>query len=72
MARSEVEQERLVRRLRELHEGPGLTQEQLADAASLYRAEYGFFERGEREFGVLTIISPRRSAFTRKLLFGVA
>lgn len=40
------------RRVRELRDRHGLTQERLAEDAGLHRAEVGFIERGEREIGI--------------------
>jgi transcriptional regulator with XRE-family HTH domain len=53
--RSEKDRERtrsFGTRVRELREAKGLTQEQLADASEVHRAEIGFVERAEREVGI--------------------
>lgn len=48
-------------RVRALRQKAGLTQEQLAHAAGLHRAEVGFIERAEREPGI-TIVLPLATA----------
>jgi len=48
-------------RVRCLREQAGLTQEALAHKAGLHRAEIGFLERGERDFG-LSILWPLADA----------
>lgn len=47
----------LGRRVRELRERVGLTQEELAHRAGVHRAVVGFIERGERDIGV-TLLWP--------------
>lgn len=48
-------------RIRELREAAGLSQEALAHAAGLERAEVGFIERAEREPGI-SIVVPLANA----------
>lgn len=42
-------------RVRQLRQTSGLSQEELPDRAGLHRAEIGFLERGDREFGISVI-----------------
>ncbi len=48
-------------RVRKLRTQAGLTQEVLADLAGLHRAEVGFLERGERDFGI-SVLWPLANA----------
>lgn len=48
-------------RVRLLREQAGLSQEALAHRAGLHRAEIGFLERGERDFG-LSVLWPLAEA----------
>ena len=43
-------------RLRELRTAQGLTQEELATRAGVEAAEVGFYERGEREPGIVMLM----------------
>ena len=47
--------QRFGRRVRQLRRDRDLSQEQLAHAAGLHRAEVGFIERAEREIGITKI-----------------
>lgn len=49
---SNAERAALGRRIRALRESRGLSQEALAHEAGFHRAEVGFIERAERDFGV--------------------
>lgn len=55
MSAGDLRQQRLLQfgeHLRALRAAAGLTQEEVALAAGLHRAEVGFFERAERETGI--------------------
>jgi transcriptional regulator with XRE-family HTH domain len=51
-ARDRARTEAFGTRVRALREASGMSQEKLAEAAEVHRAEIGFIERAEREVGI--------------------
>ena len=62
---SDAERAEFGQRLRDLRESRGLSQEALAHEAGLHRAEIGFIERAERDFGVSKLWPLARALHVR-------